>query len=97
MRRRFWLYCAVGAAVLAFMRMLIQDTSAASDQITRLAPFAGSILVTIGWIVTSEVNIGNSRRQHKITLITQHAFDQQRAAQYSRHRAAGGTRQGQPV
>ena len=36
--------------------------------------------MTIGWIVTSEVTIGNSRRQHTIELITHDAFDPTRAA-----------------
>jgi hypothetical protein len=79
-RRRFWIYFSVGAAVAAFLGLLIHDTAGMSDQSSRLAPFVGYILITIGWIVTSEVNIGNSRRQHTITLITQHAFDPQRAA-----------------
>jgi hypothetical protein len=79
-RRRFWVYFAVGAIVAAFLGKLVHDTWAELDQTSRLAPFVGYILVTIGWIVTSEVNIGNSKRQHTITLITQHAFDAQRAA-----------------
>jgi len=80
MRRRFWLYLAVGALGATVLGALVRETAGASDQIARLAPFLGYILITIGWIVTSEVNIGNSRRQHTITLITQHAFDPQRAA-----------------
>ncbi len=80
MRRRFWLYLAVGAMAAAFLAALVRETSGLSDQIARLAPSFGYILITIGWIVTSEVNIGNSRRQHTITLITQHAFEPQRAA-----------------
>lgn len=79
-RRRYILYLIVGLTAGGFLGLLIRDTSGAADQVTRLAPFVGYILVTIGWIVTSEVNIGNSRRQHTITLITQHAFDAQRAA-----------------
>jgi len=79
-RRRFWFYLSVGIAVAAFVAKLVYDTAGDPDQSTHLAPFLGSILVSIGWIVTSEVNIGNSRRQHTITLITQHAFDAQRAA-----------------
>ena len=80
MRRRVWVYLAAGTVAMTFLGRLVNETSAASDQIYRLAPFIGSLLVAVGWIVTSEVNIGNSRRQHTITLITQHAFDAQRAA-----------------
>jgi hypothetical protein len=80
MRRRFWVYILVGAVVASYLGLFIHDTAGRPDQTTLLAPFIGSILVSIGWVVTSEVNIGNSRRQHTITLITQHVFDAQRAA-----------------
>ncbi len=78
-RRRFWVYVSVGVVVAAFPALLIHDTSNTPGQTYRIAPFVGYILVTIGWIVTLEVNIGNSKRRHTITLITQHAFDAQRA------------------
>ncbi len=80
MRRRFWVYLTVGTAAAAFLAVLVFNTWGVPDEATRLAPFVGYILLTIGWIVTCEVNIGNSRRQHTITLITQHTFDPQRAA-----------------
>jgi hypothetical protein len=80
MRRRFWVYVSVGLVAAAFLGLLVHNTATSADQISRLAPFVGYILVTVGWSVTSEVNIGNSRRQHTITLITQHAFDLQRTA-----------------
>jgi Domain of unknown function (DUF4760) len=80
MRRRFWVYLAVGVAVTAVLYPLFQEVFESGGKLWNAAPFLGSILVTIGWIVTTEANIGNSRRQHTITLITQHAFDPTRAA-----------------
>jgi hypothetical protein len=40
--------------------------------------FLGPTLVAIGWIVTNEVNIRNSRKQHTITLIMQYFTNAQR-------------------
>lgn len=62
------------------MGSLYQEIIKQDGKVWNAAPFLGSLLITIGWIVTSEVAIGNSRRQHTITLITQHAFDVTRAA-----------------
>ena len=64
MRRRFWVYLTVGTAAATFLVVLLYTTWGLPDQAARLAPFVGYILLTIGWIVTCEVNIGNSRRQH---------------------------------
>ncbi len=80
MRRRFWVYVAVGIAAGAVLTLLYKEIALPDGKFWNAAPFLGSILVTIGWIVTSEVNIGNSRRQHTIALVTHHAFDPTRAA-----------------
>ncbi len=42
--------------------------------------FLGPTLVAIGWIVTNEVNIRNSRKQHTINLIMQYFTNAQRVA-----------------
>jgi hypothetical protein len=42
--------------------------------------FLGPTLVAIGWIVTNEVNIRNSRKQHTVTLINQYFTNAQRVA-----------------
>ena len=80
MRHRFWIYLIVGVAAAAVLGSLYQEIIKQDGKVWNAAPFLGSLLITIGWIVTSEVAIGNSRRQHTITLITQHAFDVTRAA-----------------
>ena len=42
--------------------------------------FLGPTLVAVGWIVTNEVNIRNSRKQHTINLIMQYFTNAQRVA-----------------
>jgi Domain of unknown function (DUF4760) len=79
MRRRYWVYALVIAAAIAILVPLIKEAMGPNGQIWHAATFFGSILITVGWIVTSEINIGNSRRQHTITLITQHIVDHGRA------------------
>lgn len=47
------------------------------------APFAtllASLLVATGWVITNEVSIRNSRKQHTINLITQYFTSAQRIA-----------------
>ncbi len=46
----------------------------------RAATFIGSISVTVGWVVTSETTIRNSKRQHTISRITAQTSDQSRIA-----------------
>jgi hypothetical protein len=40
--------------------------------------FLGPTLVAVGWIVTNEINIRNSRKQHTVTLIMQYFTNAQR-------------------
>jgi hypothetical protein len=42
--------------------------------------FLGPTLVAVGWIVTNEINIRNSRKQHTITLTMQYFTNAQRVA-----------------
>jgi uncharacterized membrane protein YuzA (DUF378 family) len=79
LRRRHLVYIAVGLVALGVLYPLLRETMEADGQVWHAATFLGSILLTIGWIVTSETTIRNARRQHTITLITQHAFDPKRA------------------
>jgi len=79
MRWRFLIYVLVGFAAGCVMVPLVLEIVAGETKIWNAAPFFGSVLLTVGWIVASEVNVGNSRRQHTISLITQHAFDPKRA------------------
>lgn len=78
-RGRHGIY-AVAALVCVFVvAALMRETHRDPvGQIWHEATFFGSVLVTLGWIFTSEVAIGNSRRQHTISLFTGHVFDRQR-------------------
>ena len=76
---RHYVYIAVAVLAVLVIEPLVVEMRSANGAMWHAAPFFGSVLITIGWIVTSEINIKNSRRQHTITLITQHAFDPKRA------------------
>jgi hypothetical protein len=36
-----------------------------------IVPYSGSVLITIGWMTTSEFNIRNARKQHTINFLTE--------------------------
>ncbi len=88
-RLRYYIYGVVLVVASLVSALLIAE--AAPDHPYRLkswlhptdlwhaAPFLGSLLITIGWIVTSETAIRNSRKQHTISMITSHLFDRNRA------------------
>ena len=78
MRGRYWDYLGVAALAAAVLYPLVRET-AQSGQIWHAAPFFGSVLIAVGWIVTAEVNIRNSKKQHPFMLITQHLLDPNRA------------------
>ena len=40
-----------------------------------LGPFFGSILITIGWMVTSHITVRNAQRQHTVTIISHYNED----------------------
>jgi hypothetical protein len=72
---RYWVYGGVGVTALSIAVLLFSEFMNVSDgRLWHLGPFLGSCLITIGWIVTSEVNIRNSRKQHTIGMINQHRF-----------------------
>jgi hypothetical protein len=78
LRRRHFIYMAVAVLTAAVLYPLLSETIGPDGAVWHAATFFGSILVTIGWVVTSETAIRSSKRQHTITLITQHAFDPKR-------------------
>jgi hypothetical protein len=75
MRRRHWVYAAVGLLAALISAWLIREDLRGPDgQFWHAAPFFGSVLITVGWIVTSETAIRNSKKQHTIGMINQHRF-----------------------
>ena len=78
MRRRHFVYLAVVVVAALVLYPLLQETIRQGGEIWHAAPFLGSMLIAIGWIVTSEANIRSSKRQNTIMLITQHLLDNNR-------------------
>jgi hypothetical protein len=77
MRLRFILYglVLVACGVLSYFLTVNSDSN---GNLWHVAPFYGSVLITVGWVVTAELSVRNSKRQHTITLITQHTADPER-------------------
>ena len=59
-----FIYFGVCALIVLFIVFLSQDTPA-----RYLAPFLGSVLITIGWIVASENTIKNAQRQQSVSIV----------------------------
>jgi hypothetical protein len=68
---------AVAALVYSAALTAIYDSNR-QDFWKHLGLFLGPALVALGWVVTNEVNVLNSRKQHTITLIMQYFTNTQR-------------------
>ena len=79
-RWRHTIYLVVGLVAASIAVPLYREAAANAGDLWHVGPFLGSILVTVGWVVTSETAIRNSKRQHTIALITNHIGDPARAA-----------------
>jgi hypothetical protein len=77
-RRRYLIYVTVALIAAGVLYPLLSETMAPNGEVWHATTFLGSVLITIGWVVTSETAIRNARRQHTISLVTQHAFDPKR-------------------
>lgn len=81
LERRHFVYLGIGgAALLTYVASLtaIYHSAERQDFWKYLGLFLGPALVAIGWIVTNEVNVLNSRKQHTINLILQYFTNAQR-------------------
>jgi hypothetical protein len=81
LERRHVVYLGIGAAaLLTYVACLtaIYHSAERQDFWKYLGLFLGPALVAIGWIVTNEVNVLNSRKQHTINLILQYFTNAQR-------------------
>ena len=76
-RKRHYVYLAV-AAVAYYLLYYIGRNAIEKDELWRASIFIGTIFVTIGWIVTNEISLINSRKQHTINLITDYMINTQR-------------------
>ncbi len=69
-RARYCLYSLVGLVALLGIAYDFYDIFHASGQTWQVTTFPGAVLVATGWIVTNELALRNSRRQHTINLVT---------------------------
>lgn len=77
-RHRFYL-AILAAAIFGFSTLSIYLWDTASPQsLIAIGAFFASLLVTMGWIVSNEVSILNSRRQHTITLLSSYYTNPER-------------------
>lgn len=76
-RPRHFVYLFACIVFIFVIWRLKPDVLGPSYNSTLLA-ILGPVFVTVGWMLTNEIAIGNSRRQHTISLIVQHAFDPKR-------------------
>jgi Domain of unknown function (DUF4760) len=60
---------AVGAAYIIYWLI-------GHQKLGYLAPFLGSILITIGWMVTSRITVKSAQRQHTVSMISGYNKDQ---------------------
>ena len=69
--RRHAIYILALVFSVAVTTWLLQVGTHQGPEAWRISVFLGSVLLTLGWIVTNEVAIQNSRRQHTINTIVQ--------------------------
>lgn len=77
-RLRFALYILVLSIGVLTLVVLIQTAGPNETAGIRISTFLGSILIVVGWIVTNENTINNSRKQHTISLLTEYMHSGQR-------------------
>ncbi len=68
-------YAAYGSVVVLAILALIydaypRDTGTGNPNHWLITTFLGPIIVALGWIVTNEISLNNSRKQHTIKLVT---------------------------
>src|SRR5437870_1194394 len=76
-RIRFVIYAIVGLVAFAALGFAIWDSGSGHDY-AEVMPFAGAMLVATGWMVTNEISVRNSRRQHTITMISDYMLRAER-------------------
>jgi hypothetical protein len=73
--RRHFVYCfllAVACFTYAAALTAIYELNGTAEFWKFIGLFLGPTLVAVGWVVTNEVNIRNSRKQHTINLVMQY-------------------------
>ena len=76
--RRHYVYLGVIAVSFFTILLLVDDTLSRHDgELWRIAVFLGSVLLTVGWMVTNEIAILTNRRHHTINMITDYISGRQ--------------------
>lgn len=76
--RRHLVYLGILLVVAFLYVAVLRNLNQGTDYWLTVGMIMGPSLVAIGWVVTNEVNILNSRKQHTINLITQYFTNSQR-------------------
>ena len=74
LRRRYLAYVAVGILTYFLSFYFIRLGYENRANLLGVAPFLGSLLLTVGWIVSNEISLSNARKQHTIKLMTDYMF-----------------------
>lgn len=69
-RIRYGVYLGVGTIALAALAFDAYDITSHGYPEWQLTTFLGSIIIALGWVVTNEISLNNSRKQHTISLLT---------------------------
>lgn len=68
--RRHYIYAAILTATLSIFFWLTKTIIESEENYATIGIYWGSLIVAAGWIITNEVAINNSRKQHTVNLIT---------------------------
>lgn len=74
LRRRYLAYVAVGILAYFLLFYFVRLGYENRGTLLGLAPFLGSLLLTLGWVVSNEISLYNARKQHTIKLLTDYMF-----------------------
>ncbi|MBT3553406.1 MAG: DUF4760 domain-containing protein [Rhodospirillaceae bacterium] len=77
LRPRHFVYIGVGILAYYVMYYLVRG-GIEGENLWQLSIFTGTIFLSIGWIVSNEISILNSRKQHTINLISDYMINSQR-------------------
>jgi hypothetical protein len=70
LERRHYIYAAILTASLSFFTWLTKTIIESEENYGTIGVYWGSLIVASGWIITNEISIANSRKQHTVNLMT---------------------------
>lgn len=69
-RIRHGVYLGVGTIALVALGFDAYDITTHGYPEWQVTTFLGSIIIALGWVVSNEISLNNSRKQHTISLLT---------------------------